>query len=469
MRLISFKTIVLIFTLAVTAGCLSPRAGNDGDVSAESLCPDTSRPLGEVLNQVAADFGCTIIHDIVPPSQMLRDADFRIRPWSIRATLDAVLTPCGYEYSYSRSKNSYRVKYLGAYRRTPGEGAEMMEWLASRWTDREAWQARRDTLRSDIRHNLRLDILPEHFDGGVILSEPRRYEGYSVQNIGLEILPGVWCSGSIFRPAAASEGPRPLMLNPHGHNQAGRSREQEQIRAAMWAQLGCYAVSWDMLGKGCQPYIDPRYHRTPMTQTYNVLCAMRLLDYMTAHEAIDSTRIGITGASGGGTQTMLVTAVDSRITLSIPAVMMSCYHNGGCPCESGTGVHFSGGRTNNVEIAALCAPNPMLVISDGADWTAHNPDLEMPYLKRIYRLYGAEDQVQNAHFPGEGHDYGPSKRQAAYAFTARHWGLETAVEEAPAVVEPDSLLCVWGPGYSKLPHGAIRDPRTLASALGWKE
>ena len=80
-------------------------------------------------------------------------------------------------------------------------------------------------------------------------------------------------------------------------------------------------------------------------------------------------------------------------------------------------------QTNNVEIASLCAPRPLLLVSDGADWTRNTPRIEFPYIQQVYALYNAENRVENVHLPLEKHDYGPSKRAAAYNFLGHHLDL----------------------------------------------
>jgi len=125
---------------------------------------------------------------------------------------------------------------------------------------------------------------------------------------------------------------------------------------------------------------------------------------------------------------------DSRVVVSVPVVMVSAHFFGGCACESGRPIHRTADCfANNTEIAALMAPRPMLIISDGKDWTTYVPDVEYPFLQKVYAFYERTANVANAHLATEGHDYGPSKRAAMYRFVAEHLKLNlAAVQDAQA-------------------------------------
>ena len=147
------------------------------------------------------------------------------------------------------------------------------------------------------------------------------------------------------------------------------------------------------------------------------------------------------GGSGGGTHTVLLSLLDERVKASAPVVHLSSHFDGGCPCESGKPIQLSAGGTCEPELAAIMAPKPMLIVSDGGDWTSTTPTLEYPYLQRIYGFYGASDQVQNIHLPNERHDFGPNKRQAVYDFFADVFALDRSmIDESKVTIEPEEVM-----------------------------
>lgn len=469
--------LLLLGAALFVSGC---RCGQDTVSSEDTVvkpCLENgfSRPMRDVIEDVAEMFGTEIHYarSAVPEDMMLRAADFKIFPWSIEETLDNIVsdTPLSWrkreegDYSVFTSETSITHTRL-----SPERGKELLDYLSSRYESLEEWEARKDTLRSEFRKALGLSVLPDVPRGTPIVCNRRVLGDIYTENMAIEFLPGIYCTGSVYHPVNFSEGACPAILHPQGHGNEGRRREQAQNLCQMLAKMGCVVYAYDMFAwhsgdQSIQYGDDVKNHRHAITQNMQLLMGIRALDYMCSLPEVDKSRICVTGASGGGSQSMFLTAYDDRITMSIPVVMTSCYFNGGCACESGSGVHLICGRTCNTEIAALCAPRPMLLVSDGNDWTACCPEFDMPYMKKIYGFYGREDFVENAHFPDEFHDYGISKRLAVYDFICRNWDLDASKvknaagefdESANCVLESDEALSVWGLNGERLPSNAVR-------------
>ena len=287
--------------------------------------------------------------------------------------------------------------------------------------------------------------------------------GYTIQNVAIETLPGLYVCGSLYQPIKP-KGKMPIVLNPDGHFGDGRYRADCQYRCAMQAKMGAVAFSYDLFAWGeSLLQFKTEDHRRSLAQTIQALNSIRILDYLFSLKGVDTSRVAITGGSGGGSQTMLISAIDDRIKVSVPVVMLSSYHSGGCPCESGMGTHLCGNGTNNVEIAAMAAPRPQLIVSDGKDWTQHVPQQEFPFLKNVYSFYSKTEMVKNVHLPDEGHDYGVSKRIALYNFLAQYLGLnanavknkEGRFDESGVMIEPFSAMYVFGGKVENLPANRL--------------
>ncbi|MGD2004901.1 MAG: acetylxylan esterase [Flavobacteriaceae bacterium] len=325
----------------------------------------------------------------------------------------------------------------GAYW-TEAEAALVMDSLAQTWNSKKEWKKRKKQIIAQLQEGLQWDkIKNESWNKNVYVSSPITKEGYQVQNISIESFPGFYLTGNLYVPTA-NQNSFAGILSPHGHFKEARFSEDVQIRCAQLAKMGAVVFMYDMVG-----YTEstPLNHKMPISlllQTWNSKVA---LDYLLSREDIDPKRIGMTGASGGGTQTFILAALDERIKVSVPVVQVSAHFFGGCACESGMPIHKNNNfQTNNVEIAATFAPKPQLLVSDGADWTKNTPQVEFPYLQKVYQQWGKENRVKNVHLANEKHNYGPSKRKATYAFLAQHLKLNP--------VDPQNKL--WDEGVLEL-------------------
>lgn len=422
------------------------------------------QPLQQVLTEVQERYGITIRYtDDLVRDKWVTYAGWRYKP-DVKKTLAGILASQDLEFSKEGDKK-YKLQAFRYHLKTVDEGREQLSYLSTLYNNAQSWDARKAALRNCILSSLRLTTLPAKPASAPIVSSVRKFKGYTVQNVAIETLPGLYVSGSLYRPAK-SKGKISVVLNPDGHFSKGRYREDAQYRCAALAKMGAMAFSYDLFGWDGESLlqVSSKDHRRSLVQSIQTLHAIRILDYLLSLKDADSTRVAITGASGGGSQSMLLAAIDDRIKLNVPVAMLSSYHSGGCPCESGMGVHLCGGGTNNAEIAAMIAPKPMLIVSDGKDWTQHVPQNELPFVKNIYGFYGKADNVQNVHLAAEGHDYGRSKRAAMYEFVAGHFGLNLAViknkgaalDESTVIIEPEAALKVFGANGEALPAHAVK-------------
>ena len=399
-----------------------------------------TRPLGDVLNDVAKRFKVKLKYNVDTTGLKLSYADFRIRPYSIEETLNNILSPFDFK-PVKQNDKYYKIKPYEYPRRQPEDGKKLMAYLSTLYHDKASWEARRHLLKHEVRQRLGIDpLLAQCSTEAPTYSKVRRFDGYTVQNFRLKTVNGHTVCGSVYAPTG--KGKHPLIICPNGHFANGRYGKVQQLRLATLARMGAICVDYDLWGWGeSADEVGKEAHQTAEAHVMQALNGIVILNHMIKRKDVDTLRIGVNGGSGGGTQVVLLTVLDDGYTAANPVVSMSSWFDGGCPCESGMPIQLSGGGTCNPELAAMFAPKPMMVVSDGGDWTSTTPELEYPYLQRIYGFYNATDKVSNIHLPNERHDFGDNKRNAVYRFFIDTFGLnESKLDESKVTIEEESAL-----------------------------
>jgi dienelactone hydrolase len=338
------------------------------------------------------------------------------------------------------------------------------------------WDKRRQEVREQIKLANGLWPPPAKTPLNPVIHGMVERDGYTVEKVFFASYPGHYVTGSLYRPRTA-EGKLPPgklagVLCPHGHWANGRFYEagaQEvknqikqgaektaegakyplQARCAQLARMGCVVFHYDMVGYADSTQIahreglrdaeaELRLQSFMGLQTWN---SIRALDFLLSLPEVDPKRIGVTGASGGGTQTFILCAVDDRPTVAFPAVMVSTAMQGGCVCENCSYLRVG---TGNIELAGLFAPRP-LAMSGANDWTIDIETKGLPQLKELYRLHGAEDKVDAKCWRQFGHNYNQVSREFMYNWFNKHLGLgqnEPVTEKPFAPILPRALS-VW--------------------------
>ncbi|MCA9125700.1 MAG: acetylxylan esterase [Planctomycetales bacterium] len=355
----------------------------------------------------------------------------------------------------------------------------------------EAWQERAKQLSTQLKVSLGLfpaleldPVVPE------IYGQIDR-EDYTIERVTFDSLPGLKVTGNLYRPKQLKPGQKaPGVLCPHGHWEEARfyaasprqikqllatgaerfeaaAENHIQARCVQLARMGCVVFHWDMLGYCDSTQISfDRAHRfarqaaetevtsegwlmySPLAESHcqsvpglQALATQRAVDFLLSLPDVDPGRIAITGASGGGTQTFLGAALDDRIQVAFPAVMVSTGMQGGCTCENACWLRTG---TGNVEIAGLIAPRP-LGMTAADDWTRTMPNDGYPELQSLYRLWNASDHVglfPALHFE---HNFNHVSRVSLYGWINKffHLGYCEPILERDFDIARRDELSVW--------------------------
>ena len=300
----------------------------------------------------------------------------------------------------------------------------------------EAWEDYKSKLRDRLRFSLGLmpgqEFLPIHAQR----FDRREFSDYITEKVLFESMPGLYLTGCLYWPKGTA-GKIPMILNPHGHWNDGRFEMSEITRIPQrcvnFALHGMASFSFDMIGFGDSRQMDHHAYRGDELDLWNesllslqICNCLQALNFVWDLPEIDRSRIGSTGASGGGTQTFFLTALDDRVAASVPVNMISTTFQGSCVCEYATNLHIG---ISNIEIAAMMAPRPMLLAGSSGDWTYDLPTVTHPYLREIYALYGAQENVEY-YFRDSVHGYQTDAQEAAYRWFAARFMNEALDDEA---------------------------------------
>lgn len=382
------------------------------------------------------------------------------------------------------------------------------------------WKARAARVRLELSVALGLWPMPEKTPLQTVIHGRIEQPDYTVEKVYFESLPGFFVTGNLYRPKGWT-GKLPGVLCPHGHWSDGRftdsgleevkkeiagggekfedgGRSPLQSRCVQLARMGCVVFHYDMIGYAdsvqisfalahgfakrrpdmnapggwglFSPRAESHLQSVMGLQTWN---SIRALDFLTSLPDVDARRIGVTGASGGGTQTFILGAVDDRPAVAFPAVMVGTAMQGGCTCENACLLRVD---TGNVEIAGLFAPKP-LGLTAADDWTKEMATKGFPELQQLYAMLGAPDRVQLTSLIQFKHNYNYMSRAAMYEWMTKPLGLKPPTPP----VERDyhrltaKELSVWDESHPK-PQGGVdfekhllqwitqRDQRALAAS-----
>lgn len=314
------------------------------------------------------------------------------------------------------------------------------------YKDLKTWEARREALRRQIL--VSAGLWPLQARGPVPVHRFGRTDKglYAVEKLALETLPGFLVGANLYIPAKLSR-PAPAVLVAHGHWKHGRTHHAEDYSVpALCANLatqGFVVLAWDMVGYEDTRQLPHNFGRSPeelawqfspfSLQLWN---AIRALDFVESLPEVNRFLIGMTGTSGGGTQTYLLAAVDQRIRAAAPGGMVSATFQGDDVCEMAPGLRVG---TNNLELTSLIAPRPLLLVAATGDWTRETLQVELPAIRSVYRLYRRQRRA-GAVMIDAGHNSNRESREAVYAFfhrtLARRYLYSVTPRESDAVPVP---------------------------------
>jgi dienelactone hydrolase len=336
----------------------------------------------------------------------------------------------------------------------------------------QEWTAQAKRLRQHLLGDVVFHGWPKEWVDAPLKAEDLGFiesgQGYRIRKLRYEIVPGFQSTAILYEPTELSRKV-PAILNVNGHAGPGKAVEYKQKRCINYARQGMLALSleWPGFGELSQPENSHDFGAHLDLVGCNGLgffyLAMRKgLDYLYEHPNADRNRIGMTGLSGGGWQTIVLSALDERVAVAIPVAGYGSLESDAAHPqdtseieEDATDFRYAQDYTH---LTAMRAPRPTLLVFNAEDDCCFRAPLVKPFLyeevKPFFKLYGKEDAFawhENAD-PGT-HNYQLDNRLQSYSFFSRFFGLSEIKQEVPVDAEIKS--------YGELAVGLPKDNLTI--------
>lgn len=323
--------------------------------------------------------------------------------------------------------------------------------------------------------------------------EPLKRDGYTVEKLTIQTRPGVRMTCNLYVPDGAKKKPAPAILQVHGHWRGAKQDPVVQSRCIGAAKLGFVVLCVDAFGAGERGVGTAlgEYHGDMTAATLlpvglplsglQVYENTRAVDYLETRPEVDKTKIGITGASGGGNQTMYAGAWDKRFKAVMPVCCVGNYQaylqTACCMCEVVPGaLKF----TEEWAVLGLVAPRALCVVNatkDGIQFSVGEAKKSLALTQPVFKLHEKEANLVHAIFEGP-HDYSKPMRETMYGFMSLHLKGEGKGEPIPepkfATEKPEDLRCYPGdtrpkdfvtiPKFAAMEAKKLRDAATLPKA-----
>lgn len=371
------------------------------------------------------------------------------------------------------------------------------------FTSVQQWEAYRDNLRQAILERVVFRGVPAPWRscpaqvvwGDTIAGGP----GYHIRKLRYEVLPGMWMPALLYEPDNLARH-APVFLNLNGHTPHGKAYVPKQLRCINLVKRGIISLNPDWLGMGqlrSPGYAHGRMNQLDLCGTAGLavfyLVLERGLDVLLTHEHADPTRVGVAGLSGGGWQTIVLSALDQRVTLCNPVAGYSSFLTRAAnfsdlgdseqtPVDMATIADYT-------HLTAMLAPRPALLTYNANDDCCFRADHALPPLLQealpIYRLYGFPWRLRSHvnEEPGN-HNFDQDNREALYRLLADYFFPDdpgTERSELPSAPEVKSAEELHVPlpddnadfqtlalGLAReLPHAAPL-PESAAAARAWQ-